>query len=258
VFVIFATQDVADVAASPLKTTILQQCLTKIYLADPSAETPVMHDVYRSFGLSDSEISLIANARMKNDYFYTSPAGRRLFQLSLGPLTLSLIGSPDHVLLNDLASRYETGEALCAQILDAKKVSFRKFLAEDAPADPEPAPARKAVPVLVREAQLDKIVTETGIKYEEDVSKIAELLEAVAALPERKKNDGSGRAAASIAQRFSVSQATVYQARKVLTNGSPQLIEALSRGDIPIKTAYKRLKKEKNMADLESVIEELR
>ncbi|MDR0457057.1 MAG: hypothetical protein LBH20_10295 [Treponema sp.] len=85
VYVVFATQDVADVAKSPLKTTIMQQCLTKIYLADPSAQTPVMRDVYLSFELSDSEISLITNARMKRDYFYTSPAGRRLFQLDLGP-----------------------------------------------------------------------------------------------------------------------------------------------------------------------------
>ena len=37
VYVVFATQDVADVAASPLRTTVMQQCLTKIYLADPSS-----------------------------------------------------------------------------------------------------------------------------------------------------------------------------------------------------------------------------
>jgi type IV secretion system protein VirB4 len=261
VYVIFATQDVADVAASPLKTTVIQQCLTKIYLADPSAETPFMADVYRSFGLSDSEISLIAHARMKRDYFYTSPAGRRLFQLDLGPLTLSLIGSPDHALLNDLSSRYETGEALCAQILDAKKVSFRRLLAGDAPLEPEPAVAAhsvKAGPVSIRESLSEKTVTETGVEPEEDVSKIAEFLEAVAALPERKKNDGSGRAAASIAKRFSVSQATVYQARKVLKLGSPQLVDALRRGEIPVKTACKRLKKEQNMADLEKEIEQAR
>ena len=42
VFVVFATQDVADVESSPLKTTIIQQCLTKIYLADPNATAPGM------------------------------------------------------------------------------------------------------------------------------------------------------------------------------------------------------------------------
>jgi type IV secretion system protein VirB4 len=82
VFVVFATQDVADAERSPLKTTIVQQCLTRIYLADPSAETAVMADVYRAFGLTDTEIGLIAGAVMKRDYFYTSPLGRRLFRLT--------------------------------------------------------------------------------------------------------------------------------------------------------------------------------
>ena len=74
--------------------------------------------------------------------------------------------------------------------------------------------------------------------------KIAELLEAVESLPERKKNDGSGRAAAAVSQRFAVSQAVIYQIRKVLKQGSPELVETLRRGDIPVKTAYKRLSKE--------------
>ena len=261
VYVIFATQDVADVAASPLKTTIIQQCLTKIYLADPSASTPFMTDVYRSFGLSDSEISLIAHARMKRDYFYTSPAGRRLFQLDLGPLTLALIGSPDHALLNDLAARYETGEALCAQMLDAKGIAFRRLLAEDAPLVPEPAPrmpSMKPVSVSIHETSSEETVTKTDVEPEGKPSKIAALLEAVALLPERKKNDGQGRAAASIALQFAVSQATVYQVRKVLKHGSQSLINALRQGEIPVKTAFKRLKKEQNMADLNLGIEELR
>jgi len=261
VYVIFATQDVADVAASPLKTTIIQQCLTKIYLADPSASTPFMTDVYRSFGLSDSEISLLNHAHMKRDYLYTSPAGRRLFQLDLGPLTLALIGSPDHVLLNDLASRYATGEALCAQMLDAKRISFRKLLAEDAPLVPEPALRMtpiQPVSISVNKTPFEETVTETAVEPEGEPSKIAALLEAVALLPERKKNDGSGRAAASIARQFGVSQATVYQVRKVLKHGSQSLIEALRNGEIPVKTAFKRLKKEQNMADLNLKIEELR
>jgi type IV secretion system protein VirB4 len=261
VYVIFATQDVADVANSPLKTTIIQQCLTKIYLADPSASTPFMTDVYRSFGLSDSEISLIAHARMKRDYFYTSPAGRRLFQLDLGPLTLALIGSPDHALLNDLASHYETGEALCAQMLDAKRIAFRKLLAEDAPLVPEPTlrmTSIQPVSISVKETPFEETLTETAVEPERELSKIAALLEAVALLPERKKNDGSGRAAASIARQFGVSQATVYQVRKVLKLGSQALIDALRQEEIPVKTAFKRLKNEQNVKDLNIEIEGLR
>jgi hypothetical protein len=77
------------------------------------------------------------------------------------------------------------------------------------------------------------------------LGKNSELLEAVSALPERKNYDGSGRAAAAVADKFKLSLSTVYQIRFILINGTPELVDALRRGDIPIKTAYKRLRKEK-------------
>jgi len=246
VYVVFATQDVGDVANSPLKTTIIQQCLTKIYLADPSALTAGMMEVYREFGLSDSEISLIASAAMKRDYFYTSPAGRRLFQLDLGPLTLALIGTPDHALLDKLAAQYEHGSALCEDILSAKKVNYRRYLGKDAPIDHAPAPRRKPAvlafsdPVQVTSAQEEN--TDTPIITAD--SKNNDFLDAVASLPDKKKDKGAGRAAAAIAELYNVSLSTVYQARKVLKQGRPELVEALRHGEIPVKTAYKRLLEE--------------
>jgi type IV secretion system protein VirB4 len=245
VYVVFATQDVADVANSPLKTTIIQQCLTKIYLADPSALTPGMMDVYSQFGLTDSEISLIASATMKQDYFYTSPIGRRLFQLDLGQLTLSLIGTPDHALLDGLASKYEPASALCAEILDAKNISYKYFLDDYAPVDPEPVPRHTPVKIQDISLQITEQQEEPALEEIPDSPGNSELLEAVSALPERKKNDGSGRAAAAIVDKFKVSLSTVYQIRAILKNGTPELVDALRNNDIPVKTAYKRLRKEK-------------
>jgi type IV secretion system protein VirB4 len=245
VFVLFATQDVADVERSPLKTTIIQQCLTKIYLADPSALTAGMLQVYRAFGLSDSEIGLIAAATMKRDYFYTSPAGRRLFQLDLGPLTLALIGAADHALLDSLLAEYPRGTPLGRMILERKGIDLNPYLDENAPgecepekreAPEEPAAAREAFPEEPETAaDADKRVT-NGMDA---------LLDAIMTIPGRKQNNGHGRAAAAVARRFQVSQATVYQARKVLRTGSPDLVEAVRLGKIPIKTAYKRLKTER-------------
>jgi type IV secretion system protein VirB4 len=248
VYVIFATQEVADVAKSPLKSTVIQQCLTKIYLADPAAVE--MIDVYREFGLTDSEISLIASAAMKRDYFYTSPAGRRLFQLDLGPLALSLIGAPNHNLLDELASAYEPGSALCAEILSAKRFDYRRFLEADPPLDRQPLPRQKLVP---RSAAAEQIVRQTESLPENTAEiaavkadvKMAGFLDAVASLPGRKSNDGSGRAAASVARTFNVSISTVYQARKVLKHGSQEIIGSLRNGEIPVKTAYKTLLKER-------------
>jgi type IV secretion system protein VirB4 len=242
--VIFATQDVADVDNSPLKTTIIQQCLTKIYLADPSATNPSMMQVYRNFGLADAEISLIASSTMKRDYFYTSPLGRRLFQLDLGPLALALIGSPDHALLDSLARQYEPGSALCAEILAAKRVDFKRYLDKGAPVGPQPQLRSKPAPSLPPKA-IEKEVPKADAEIQgvQAHSKNAAFLDAVAALPDRKKNDGSGRAADAVALNFNVSKSTVYQARKVIKMGSPELVEELLKG-LPVKTAYKRLMKE--------------
>jgi type IV secretion system protein VirB4 len=261
VYVVFATQDVADVANSPLKTTIIQQCLTKIYLADPSALTAGMMPVYREFGLTDSEISLIARSTMKRDYFYTSPNGRRLFQLDLGKLTLTLIGSPDHALLDKLASRYEPGSALCAEILAAKGVNYNHFLDLYSPTDQPPALREKpAVQYSIPEQITQELIEETtpgenldSRSVPDTDSKYSNFLDAVASLPERKKNDGSGRAAEAIVELYKYSLSSIYQARKIIKKGSPSLVEALRRGDIQIKTAYKLLKKELKQ-DLEQAV----
>jgi hypothetical protein len=244
VYVVFATQEIADVANSPLKTTIIQQCFTKIYLADPSALDPGMMGYYQEFGLTDSEISLIASADRFN-YFYTSPLGRRLFQLDLGQLTLALIGTPDHALLDELASKYELASALCAEIIDAKNISYKYFLDEYAPVDPEPVPRRTPIKIQDISLQVTEQQEEPALEEIPDSPGNSELLEAVSALPERKKNDGSGRAAAAIVDKFKVSLSTVYQIRAILKNGTPELVDALRNNDIPVKTAYKRLRKEK-------------
>ena len=248
VYVIFATQNVGDVANSPLKTTIIQQCLTKIYLADPFAMTAGLRNVYGEFGLSDSEISLISEARMKQDYFYTSPIGRRLFQLDLGPLALALIGAPDHSLLDSLALKYEPGSPLCAEILDAKNSDYGRYLDKDSPADPLPALRKK--PVVIEQPSSVQITEQTEETPPEENavaenSKNTKFLEAVASLPDRKSSGGSGRAASDVAKRFGVSVSTVYKARAVLKHGGDELLDALRLGDVSLKAAYKRVLKER-------------
>ena len=202
-----------------------------------------MSGVYREFGLTDSEIDLIAGAAMKRDYFYTSPAGRRLFQLDLGPLTLALIGAPDHALLDSLASRYEPGAALCGEILAAKGLGCGRFLDEGAPVGPAPSPRKK--PAAVHLTPQAEAPAREDAQDAAAPSKSPPFLEAVASLPDRKNGGGSGRAAAAVAELYKVSVSTVYQARAVLRHGPPELADALRRGDIPVKTAYKRLLKER-------------
>jgi type IV secretion system protein VirB4 len=97
VYVVFATQEVADAANSPIMATILSACHTKIYLPDEEALTPVMSETYGKFGLSDAEIQLLAYLQAKRDYYYRSVIGHRVFSLNMGPVALAFaaMSSPD-------------------------------------------------------------------------------------------------------------------------------------------------------------------
>jgi type IV secretory pathway VirB4 component len=97
VYVVFATQEVADAAQSPITATIVSACHTKIYLADEEALTPAIMKAYQEFGLTETEIGILAGAQKKRDYYYRSVKGRRLFRLDLGPVGLAFAGmsSPD-------------------------------------------------------------------------------------------------------------------------------------------------------------------
>jgi type IV secretion system protein VirB4 len=237
VFVVFATQDVADVEKSPLKTTIAQQCLTKIYLADKSALSPAMYEVYSAFGLTDSEIGLIASSEMKRDYFYTSPLGRRLFQLGLGPVTLGLVGAADHALLDEISGGRPPGYSCCADILDAKRIGWRGLLGDDAPHEPQPPPAGKSLPAAAPALP----AAPPEVAHNGAPNRAAGILAAVGGIPEGRGRNGAGGAAKAIAGRFGVSPATVYQARRVLRCAPPDLLESVRAGSVSIKAAYGRL-----------------
>ncbi len=129
VCVIFATQNVSDAAKSRISDTIVSQCLTKFYLADPSASNPAIHDAYRKFGLEDEEINALMQARMKRDYFYKSPNGARMFQLELDRFQLSLI-APDSKVLDKLEEKYgmNCGKQLAAEVCRMQGEDPDKYL----------------------------------------------------------------------------------------------------------------------------------
>jgi type IV secretory pathway VirB4 component len=107
VFVVFATQEIADAAGSPILPTILSACPTKIYLPNEEALTPHLAASYAGFGLTETEITILAEAQKKRDYYYRSVRGRRLFTLDLGPTALAFVAmsSPaDQRFLDSLAA----------------------------------------------------------------------------------------------------------------------------------------------------------
>ena len=103
VAVVFASQELADVEASPIASTIIEACLTRIYLPNDRAREPRTRAFYEALGLNSRQIALIANATPKRDYYLVSREGCRLFELGLGPAALAFVAASrpeDHALID--------------------------------------------------------------------------------------------------------------------------------------------------------------
>ncbi|KXF79445.1 conjugal transfer protein TrbE [Paramesorhizobium deserti] len=105
VSVIFSSQSLADIEASPIAPVIVESCPTRIFLANERAVEPQIAAVYRQFGLNDRQIEIIARATPKRDYYCQSRRGNRLFELGLGSIALTLCAASDktaHALIDAL------------------------------------------------------------------------------------------------------------------------------------------------------------
>ncbi|MBX3429990.1 MAG: conjugal transfer protein TrbE [Hyphomonadaceae bacterium] len=103
VAVVFASQELADVEHSPIASTIIEACQTRIYLPNDRAREPHSQAFYVSLGLNARQIDVIANATPKRDYYLVSRDGCRLFELGLGPATLAFVAASrpeDHALID--------------------------------------------------------------------------------------------------------------------------------------------------------------
>jgi type IV secretion system protein VirB4 len=95
VAVVFATQSLADIAESSIAPALIESCPTRIFLPNERAFEPQQRQAYEHFGLNATEVDLIATAQRKRHYYYASPKGRRLFELSLGRIALAFCASSD-------------------------------------------------------------------------------------------------------------------------------------------------------------------
>jgi type IV secretion system protein VirB4 len=88
--VIFATQSLSDIDASPLAPVLIESCHTRLLLPNERAIEPQISAVYRRFGLNDRQIDILARATPKRDYYCQSRRGNRLFELGLSDVALAL------------------------------------------------------------------------------------------------------------------------------------------------------------------------
>lgn len=148
VAVVFATQSLADIANSSIAPALIESCPTRIFLPNERAQEPQTKETYERFGLNARQVELISQATPKQDYYYQSPLGCRVFELGLGPLALSICGasSPeDQALLDRVSAETEpTDFAECWLI--GKGLPWAAEILEqwpgcEIPADPLPVAA---------------------------------------------------------------------------------------------------------------------
>ncbi|SCX23022.1 Type IV secretion system protein virB4 [Agrobacterium sp. DSM 25558] len=90
--VVLATQSISDADKSGIMDVLKESCPTKICLPNGAARETGTRDFYEKIGFNDRQIDIIATATPKREYYVVSPDGRRLFEMGLGPITLSFVG----------------------------------------------------------------------------------------------------------------------------------------------------------------------
>lgn len=93
--VVLSTQHISHAANSGIMDTLIASTATKIFLPNVHAHDDEMVPLYRRMGLNARQMDIIQTAVPKQDYYYVSSEGQRLFQLALGPAALAFVGSSD-------------------------------------------------------------------------------------------------------------------------------------------------------------------
>lgn len=93
--VLLATQSLSDAANSGIFDVIVESTATKIFLPNVFARDDDTAALYRRCGLNTRQIDILASALPKRQYYCISEAGRRLYDLALGPLAMSFVGATD-------------------------------------------------------------------------------------------------------------------------------------------------------------------
>lgn len=146
VAVVFASQELADIEASGIASTIIEACATRIFLANDRAREPRSRAFYQALGLNQRQIELIAGAAPKRDYLFVNRHGCRRFELAMGPATLAFVAAarPEDQAEIDRVYWASGADGFAAAWLDARGLksaadAIRRFEAAQSQSDPAAA-----------------------------------------------------------------------------------------------------------------------
>jgi type IV secretion system protein VirB4 len=90
--VVMATQQVSDIANSPIADVVLENCPTKILLPNAESKNPGSREFYARVGVNERESEILQVSIPKQHYYVVSTLGRRLVNLGIGKVALSWVG----------------------------------------------------------------------------------------------------------------------------------------------------------------------
>ena len=93
-FLINALHQITDEGTelSALGRMLQVNCPSRYFLPNAEALTPIMQTVYRHFGLTETEMQMLATARPTQDLYYSCrELGQRLLHLKLSPFVLDTL-----------------------------------------------------------------------------------------------------------------------------------------------------------------------
>ena len=126
--VLMATQSLSDAANSGILDVIVESTATKIFLPNVFARDEEASALYRRMGLNSRQIEILASAIPKQQYYYVSENGRRLYDLALGSLALAFVGSTDKesiATIKNLCDKY--GDAWVKEWLAIKGLKLSDY-----------------------------------------------------------------------------------------------------------------------------------
>ncbi|TAU79640.1 VirB4 family type IV secretion/conjugal transfer ATPase (plasmid) [Rhizobium leguminosarum] len=131
--VLLATQSISDAERSGIIDVLKESCPTKICLPNGAAREAGTRDFYERIGFNERQIEIVATAIPKREYYVASPEGRRLFDMALGPLTLSFVGASSKDDLKHIrALHHEHGPEWPLHWLQKRGIKDAASLLEDA------------------------------------------------------------------------------------------------------------------------------
>lgn len=109
VSVVFATQSAQDALATAIAPALLESCSSRILLPNDRILEPTVRASYERLGLNERQLQILATATPKQQYYYQSRFGNRLFDVELGPIALAFCAASraeDKALVKEVLNQY--------------------------------------------------------------------------------------------------------------------------------------------------------